>query len=559
MNLLVKSFLFLNILNLSCKSIKYSSFTLSNSNQLEYYNEKHKYWVDLYCCNEAPTLLDASLTKFIQEVRPVSIDLVSLHHINPAFLRIFTTSKKLEHPQNIQRGIVHGSSLIHKNEKNYFIKDTIKKIHDFEVFYHFEKIQNPKYLYKNTIYLVKKDIQHTFFYFTSSNDSTEMRNAMYYEIESFCNHKYQILPLSETYRDTNQQFKFNYFNRINELETLKENEKKSFNQKRLKLILSELSDQYLFAGALQNAKKSHEQFLMLDHYQKPDSCFDDLYEIDSLKKYILNQKTQIVGLNYNKYIHFNYKNIEKILIELQMCGFKKLAVDFIISDQNSFSPNYHNNYFFQNPEFQKIIKRAKSLGFQIIPIYSNDLLKLDSEVGASKIAKKLDQLIFEKNKNAKTIFLMEASFFEPNKNYPYYFELLKSKFPNRHILINQVDFFPKMHTDLIPECYNVSGIHAKKENKTSFHFKNQNNIELLDYSVYQWNPNFIRIQRNHANAKFLVFFEKSSFIKLGWSAIPIAVREIENEFIDFEMPENMPLIRFELDQTFQILNKSIQE
>jgi hypothetical protein len=526
---------------------------------LEYYNEKHKYWVDLYCCNEAPTLLDASLTKYIQEVRPVSIDLVSLHHIHPAFLRIFTTSKKLERPQNVQRGIVHGSSLIHKNEKNYFIKDTIKKIHDFEVFYHFEKIQNPKYLYKHTIYLVKKDIQHTFFYFTSSNDSTEMRNAMYYEIESFCNHKYQILPLSETYRDTNQQFKFNYFNRINELEALKENEKKSFNQKRLKLILSELSDQYLFAGALQNAKKSHEQFLMLDHYQKPDSCFDDLYEIDSLKKYILNQKTQIVGLNYNKYIHFNYKNIEKILIELQMCGFKKLAVDFLVSDQTNVLPDFRSSYYYQNPALQHIIKLAKSLGFQIIPIYSNGILKMDSEMGASKITKKLDQLIFEKNKNAKTIFLMESSFFEPSKKYPYYFELLKSKFSNRSILINQVDFFPKIHTDLIPSCYNLSGLHAKKENKTFFHFSNQNDVEIIDYSIFEPKPSFIKIKRNHPNTKYLIFFEKSSFYKLGWSAIPIAVREVENEFIDFEMPENTPMIRFELDQTFQILHKSIQE
>jgi hypothetical protein len=115
------------ILNFSCKSIKYSSFTLSNSNQLEYYNEKHKYWVDLYCCNEAPMLLDASLTKYIQEVRPVSIDLVSLHHIHPEFLRIFTTSKKLERPQNVQRGIVHGSSLIHKNEKIPLKKSMILK------------------------------------------------------------------------------------------------------------------------------------------------------------------------------------------------------------------------------------------------------------------------------------------------------------------------------------------------------------------------------------------------------------------------------------------------
>lgn len=559
MKLIFKTLLLFIVLSLSCKSLNYSSFTISNSNQLEYYNEKHKYWVDLYCCNDAPILLDASLTKHIQEVRPVSIDLVSFHHIHPAFLRVFTTSKKLERPLNIQRGLVHGASLIHKNEKNYYIKDTITNIQNFEVFFDQKAIENPKYTNKYTVYLYKKDIQHTFFYFTSNTDSIEMLNAIYYEIESFCNHKYQILPLSESYKDTNQQLKFNYFNRINELETLKENEKKSFNQKRLKLILSELSDQYLFVGDVQNAKKCYEQFLMLDYYQKPDSCFNDLYELDSLKKYILNQKTQIVGLNYNKYIHFNYKNIEKILIELQMCGFKKLVVDFINSDQNNSALNYHNNYYFQNPEFQKIIKKAKALGFQIIPIYSNDLLKLDSEIGASKITKKLDQLIFEKNKNAKTIFLMEASFFEPNKKYPFYFELLKSKFPNRHILINQVDFFPKMFADLIPECYNVSGIHAKKENKTFFHFKNQNNIELVDYSVYQWNPNFIRIQRNHANAKFLVFFEKSSFIKLGWSAIPIAVREIENEFIDFEMPENMPLIRFELDQTFQILNKSIQE
>jgi hypothetical protein len=31
---------------------------------------------------------------------------------------------------------------------------------------------------------------------------------------------------------------------------------------------------------------------------------------------------------------------------------------------------------------------------------------------------------------------------------------------------------------------------------------------------------------------------------LGWSAIPIAVREVENEFIDFEMPENIRLLLF---------------
>jgi hypothetical protein len=184
---------------------------------------------------------------------------------------------------------------------------------------------------------------------------------------------------------------------------------------------------------------------------------------------------------------------------------------------------------------------------------------MDSEMGASKITKKLDQLIFEKNKNAKTIFLMEASFFEPNKKYPYYFELLKSKFPNRHIFINQVDFFPKMHTDLIPACYNLSGNHAKKENKTFYHFSNQNDVEIIDYSIFEPKPSFIKIKQNHPNTKYLVFFEKSSFYKLGWSAIPIAVREVENEFIDFEMPENTPMIRFELDQTFQILHKSIQE
>ena len=110
--------------------------------------------------------------------------------------------------------------------------------------------------------------------------------------------------------------------------------------------------------------------------RKPFEISDD-FQPQSAKEFILQQSKdhQVVMFNEN---HMNPENrifLAQLLSELRKQGFKTLAVEALSTNDSSFIENVPTQmagYYTREPEFGNLLRKAKELGFEILP-YENTL------------------------------------------------------------------------------------------------------------------------------------------------------------------------------------------
>lgn len=139
--------------------------------------------------------------------------------------------------------------------------------------------------------------------------------------------------------------------------------------------------------------------------RKPFEISDD-FQPQSANEFILQQTIdqQVVMFNEN---HMNPENrifLSQLLSDLKKQGFKTLAVEALSTNDSSFIgnvPTQMAGYYTREPEFGNLLRKAKDLGFEILP-YENtletDLKGMAFNNFRDSIQAENLKTIFEKNK-----------------------------------------------------------------------------------------------------------------------------------------------------------------